>query len=78
MPGKYYDPDHFNPGDVSFDKPYKRWKGAFLDDLHTFQDIATMSNVIDKKLLRLSTQDSNPGDTSKSVHGNVVYVDMSV
>ena len=30
--GEDYNPDHFNPGEVSFDKPYKRWKGAFLDD----------------------------------------------
>ena len=28
--GKDYDPDHFIPDDVSFDQPYKRWKGAFL------------------------------------------------
>ena len=30
--GEDYDPGHFDPGEVSFDKPYKRWKGAFLDD----------------------------------------------
>jgi len=30
--GEDWHPDHFNPGEVKFDNPFKRWKGAFLEE----------------------------------------------
>ena len=29
--GKDWDPEKFNPGEVRFDNPYKRWEKAFLE-----------------------------------------------